>query len=229
MVYGSSFLLNCNAYQKPSLMISLVQLRDTGVFVLTFVNEAGHFFISGWIWAALLIILSIGIFLYLRPRIKDLKVAGSEIPQKPGLDLIQTSLYAGGHPEIRESIQPCYLFTSNGMIHFGSENVAESEDAKPAGSIPLDTLLDIRVEDVFTLKRKMTPERWLQSKDLLQPLNDRNEEDLAFVVIEWAKEGQRYVTNLCVVGTLAMEQALAKRNALYKRCRSELNRQANLN
>lgn len=197
--------------------------------MLTFVNEAGHFFISGWIWAALILIISLGVYFYLQPKIRDLKVAGIENAPKQGLDLIQTSLYAGGHPEIKESLQPCYLFTSNGMIHFGKEIVSESSDCVPAGSIPVDTLVDIRVEDVFTMKRKMTPERWLQSKDLLQPLNDRNEEDLAFVVIEWVREGQNYITNLCIVGTLAMEQALAKRNALYKRCRSELSRQTNLN
>ncbi|MBK7173871.1 MAG: hypothetical protein IPH84_11700 [Bacteroidales bacterium] len=197
----------------------------TSEVLLSFFGSSsnGQFIASGWLWLGILAAFALGSFFYFRPRLKSFSVLTEEQSLIPALEVIQTTLYAGGHPEISEAIMPCLIYTSGGSIFIGKDASESGNECKALGSIPVTSLLDIRVEDVFTLKRKMTADRWVHSREYLQCLNNKKEEELAFVVIEWEKNNQHFITNLCIEGDRAMENALAKRNALYKKCRLELN------
>jgi hypothetical protein len=92
--------------------------------------------------------------------------------------------YAGGHPGINEMILPCVIHLQPGFIEICKYINPVQLQISCVGRIPIESSLEIRVEDVFTMKWKMTAETWEISYKYLESLNDRRGTEVAFIAIE---------------------------------------------
>lgn len=179
--------------------------------------------LPSWLWVLPASLISVGFYLLWRKTRSDGNIEPvSSVPRADTKSVIEFSRYAGGHPEIDIDILPCVVFIEQEYIHLCRYQDSERKQLGSLGKIPMNEIREFRVEDVFTMKRKLSPENWdLTIKHLLD-LNQRKGSEVAFVVIEWIFEGKTANTYLCIEGEYAMEWALGKRNLLVKAGRKEV-------
>lgn len=134
-------------------------------------------------------------------------------------EVVEFNRYAGGHPEINELVHPCVIQITQGAIQVCKYMDGSRNQVCCVGSIPMDSVTEIRVEDVFTMKRRMTPESWRISRKYFEGLNHKKGNEVAFTVIEWVKDDEHRSTYLCIEDDFAMEIAVKKRNAVLQKTR----------
>jgi hypothetical protein len=134
-----------------------------------------------------------------------------------GKRLLYAGVFAGGHPDIIEKLQPCYVLFSELEMELG---IVEKESASffvKKGAIPLQGISSIRVEDPLTFKVKLSTAEWKERVNYLECLAGVDISQVAFIIIEWKRSETSYHTCLCIQSRLAMETALKIRNDLvYK-------------
>lgn len=179
--------------------------------------------VPSWLWVPAASLISIGIYLLWRRSrpSEDVDSTGS-VPRADTKSVIEFNRYAGGHPDIDIDILPCVVFIEQDFIHLCRYQDAERKQLGSLGKIPMNEIREFRVEDVFTMKRKLSPENWDLTIRHLLDLNQRKGSEVAFVVIEWVFQGKTINTYLCIEGEYAMEWALGKRNLLVKAGRKEV-------
>jgi hypothetical protein len=134
-------------------------------------------------------------------------------------EVVEFTRYAGGHPDIHEPILPCVVHVKPQIFEICKYINDIKTQVICVGMIPIESIIEIRVEDVFTMKRKITPENWKHSLKYFEDLNDSKGDEIAFIVIEWIRDTEHMFTYFCIVNELAMEIAVKKRNAILKKAR----------
>jgi hypothetical protein len=177
--------------------------------------------ISIWLYLIPLTGIAILIFRKAKPDL-DFSVTTKNIVEPNSKEVVEFNRYAGGHPEINELILPCIIHLQPGYIEICKYVGSDQVQVSCIGRIPIDDVLEIRVEDVFTMKRKMTREAWEVSHKYVESLNDRRGSEVAFIVIEWKDKEINRFTYLCIEDEAAMETALKKRNAVVKKAKQNV-------
>jgi len=136
-------------------------------------------------------------------------------------EVVEFNRYAGGHPEINEVVHPCLIHLQPGIIQICKYLADDKSRVACVGKIPMESVVEIRVEDIFTMKRKMSTESWLISHKYFEGLSNRKGTEVAFIVIEWVMDEEHRFTYLCIEGDFAMEIAVKKRNAVVKKARQQ--------
>jgi hypothetical protein len=178
--------------------------------------------LSPWIYSIpLAVILLIILYWVFRPP-NALPVEDEISEPKPeSREVVEFNRYAGGHPEINEVIHPCAIHIRSGILQICKYDIHDKGKVCCVGKIPMDSITEIRVEDVFTMKRKMTPESWNSSYKYFEDLNNRKGTEVAFTVIDWIEDKVHRSTYLCIEDDFAMEMAVKKRNAVMKKARQQ--------
>ena len=177
-------------------------------------------------WFLIIPIIGVGV-IYLIFRIRKQKEeypieSESPEPVPNNMEIIEMERYAGGHPLLNDAIQPCILCIQSSVLHLCSYTGESKGTITSLMEIPVDDIIELRIEDSFTMMKKMTSERWKQVSKHFHGLENRRDEDVAFLVVEWQYELSTQQTYFAIesVGN-AMEVALRKRNALMKFMRTQ--------
>jgi hypothetical protein len=175
---------------------------------------------SPWLYVVPIALIAFIVY-YRKQRPIEISIEEDDAPAlKPAVrEVVEFNRYAGGHPEINELVYPCLVLFQSGMLQICKYLDANRSEISCVGTIPLESILEIRVEDVFTMKRKMTPESWRISKKHFEGLNHKKGTEVAFTVIEWMKDNEHRSTYLCIEDDFAMEIAVKKRNAVLQKTR----------
>jgi hypothetical protein len=155
---------------------------------------------------------------YIRSRKKGIH----DLPGKQNLDIDkkndQLSLlfnrYAGGHPDIQEVIKPCLIRMDPEEITFGK--ILHHGNIIRTGGIPIESVIDIKVESIFSLSKKLTIEKWKEYFPFVQDLGNLPDDEFAFMVITWERDSEIHRTSLGILGIGAPERALDLCNKAMK-------------
>lgn len=137
------------------------------------------------------------------------------------IEALEVTRYAGGHPLLNDLVQPCVLSFESESLHLNKYFDEQRNTVVSLVEIPKDSIVELKIEDSFTMMKKMTSERWQQVSKHFQGLENSRDEDVAFLVIVWQYE----LTDQCTYFSIespgnAMEYALRKRNTLLKSMRN---------
>jgi hypothetical protein len=175
-------------------------------------------------WIIAILVATIALFLIIwNKRKNSLVIMENKLPESRTdcREVVEFYRYTGGHPDINEAIIPCVVSMKPGSIQICRYANESRTQIACMGIIQTESVVEIRVEDVFTMKRKMTPEQWQVSHKYFDDLNDANGDEIAFIVIEWLLNEEHQFTYLCIRNSFAMEIAVKKRNAIIKKSRQE--------
>lgn len=126
--------------------------------------------------------------------------------------------YAGGHHDFETAVCSCAVVSRENSIQI--EIAKEAENTGYIETIPVDSLIRIKVQDAFTVKNITAPGVWENATDYLFKSGSRKNSEIAFLVIEWKKNEIRNVVFLFIPGDSAMQQAVIKCNELMDLWRS---------
>jgi hypothetical protein len=179
---------------------------------------------ENWFWIIIIACLAI-IFITIRVRrikkiVPEERMKVLDLPMEK--NMVDVGWYLAGYPGYKSTIEPSVVYFRKGKLYICKR---EHEDIRPdlnSNAIPVECINNVLIEDAFTFKRMMAPERGEVPGFFLSYLDTKKESDIAFVLIKWKKNLQEYCTSFAVEGPWAMERAVNKRNAIKKIINQEI-------
>ena len=129
-------------------------------------------------------------------------------------DLIDTGKYTYGHPDLDKPIEPTYMRVIDGKIEIYS--IKNNTLPYLAGTVPVEKITDITIEDASTIERRVTAARMLMVGVFAFALKKKKKEELSYLVIEWSDGKYKHATMFEFIKRGAMERSNKARNALIR-------------
>lgn len=135
-------------------------------------------------------------------------------------DFIPIGMYAGGHPELNNSINNvCFKKSKKEIEFFSSKLFGYDSPVKiENGNIPVDSISDIRLEDASTVEKNITLGRLALVGIFAFAWKKKKRTEVAFLVIVWKKGRFEQSTTFMFQGKTAMTMANTARNKMMKMC-----------
>lgn len=193
-------------------------LLCTSVMLLTScsIDDSGDISVSPWFWIVL--ILAIILFVILgvqgQKEAKQTETKMGSMGMKP-TDFVDVSMYAGGHPDLNESIKGVKIRKEENVLAIYEWPYITKMPVKKA-EIPIDAISNIIVQDATTIEKKITVGRMLLVGVFAFAWRKKKKNEMAFVEIDWKKGKFDNETMFCFEGKDAAQKANTARNGLIK-------------
>ena len=199
-------------------MIRIVQF----IFIIVFLTSctydySGNLKFATWFWYALVGIVILFIIALLQGNSEAKKV--EESLNQRGLkvsDYKKCGTYVGGHPDIDKTIEGIAIRKQFNKLEI-NEFPNDLKLPTSIAYIPIDKIIDIKVEDASSIERRLTVGRLLLVGIFAFAWKKKKKNELAFVTIEW-KEKFEHDTVFSFEGKEAMQNANTSSNQLIKFC-----------
>lgn len=135
-------------------------------------------------------------------------------------DFVEMGTYAGGHPNLNETIDKIYCRKEDRNLKFYTIPIWEISMPETVSSadIPLDTIADITIEDATSIEKKITVGRIFLVGIFALGWRKKKKNEMAFLVIEWKKGRFEHSTTFSFEGKDAFQRANTSRNRLISLC-----------
>ena len=172
----------------------------------------------GWLFLVLIIIMIVAIINGIITHNKSVQIL-----KEQGLkfsDFIPIGMYAGGHPELNDSINNVCFKKANKEIEFFSyKSFASDIPVKiENANIQIDSISDIKLEDASTVEKNITLGRLALVGIFAFAWKKKKVTEVAFLVVVWKNGRFEQSTTFMFQGKTAMTMANTARNKMMKMC-----------
>ena len=178
-------------------------------------DDYGNASIAPWFWWALGIFVVFMIIAVISGN-NNMKRVEDNL-KKQGLNVKsfkKCGTYVGGHPNLDKTIEGIAIRKNDKLLKI-YEFPNELNMPKFKANIPIDSILEIKVEDASSIEKRLTVGRLLLVGVFAFAWKKKKKNELAFVTIKW-KEKFEHNTVFSFEGKEAMQKANTARNQLVR-------------